>query len=279
MNKPPSHLPHPIALAALALACTAALAPASVLFTDNFDIADTGSLDGSDQTGRHTGLIANDIVLRSGGIQHTISGGQLNVLAPGLGRVRFQSAAALPGNALYDFGSGAGAAQMLADGGFRVEFDWTPVNNTSTDWICVNLGYNYFDTGVGVNQPSTDFGMLFRNNGGTQIFDNSVVVGTPSYAAPTVATHHALIDFAFSSFADGSLITATPSVDGIAAGAPVIFDWNGNAGVISLELGANDGTKRLDNLSISTVSVPEPTSLALLGLVGFAAASRPRRSA
>jgi PEP-CTERM motif len=275
MNKS-SHI-RTAALAALTLGISAAVAPAAVVFTDNFDIADTGSLDGSDQTGRHTGLLAGDVVLRSGGVQQTITGGQLNILTPPFGRVRFQSAPALPGNALWDFASGPAGAQILADGGFRFEFDWTPANNTTTDWVSYQLGFNYFDTPVGVNQPSTDFGIIFRNNGEIGTFDNSAGTTSGAFDVSAVVQRHALIDFAFSSFADGSLVTASVFVDNVSVGAPLIFDWNGNSGVINMEMAANDNPKRVDNVSITTV--PEPTSLALIGLAGLAFAGRRRRQA
>src|SRR3954468_21981555 len=57
--------------------------PAAVLFTDNFDIPDTSSLDGSIQTGRHTGILASDLVLRSGGTQMAISSQQVDFFKAG----------------------------------------------------------------------------------------------------------------------------------------------------------------------------------------------------
>lgn len=105
--------------ASMLIGMTSAASAITTIYTDNFDIPDTTSLDGSVQTGRHTGLLASNVVLRSGGVQHTITSGQLNVLATPYGRVRFQDAAALPANALWNFASGAAGAQILADGGFR----------------------------------------------------------------------------------------------------------------------------------------------------------------
>lgn len=46
---------------------------------------------------------------------------------------------------MWNFASGAAGAQILADGGFRFEFDWTPLNNTTDDWVCLNVGFNYLD--------------------------------------------------------------------------------------------------------------------------------------
>jgi len=269
------HLSKPSLAVSIALGLSASGSHAAVIFTDNFDIPDTGSLDGSVQAGRHTGMLASNVVLRSGGIQHTISGGQLNVLTPPFGRVRFQDAGALPGNSLWNFASGAAGAQILADGGFRFEFDWTPPNNTTDDWVCLNVGFNYLDTAVGATDPSTDFGLLIRNNGSTKFFDNSVGGVSPTFDVTNVTQRHAAIDFSFSSYADGSSVTANFFVDNVAVGAPVVFDWSGNGGVINIEMAANNNTKRVDNISISTI--PEPSGVMLLGLAGVIATGRRRR--
>ena len=81
-------------LSAALLAClTAHTFAGTVLIGDNFNAPDTNNFDNSDQTGRRSGLLASDIQLRSSLFQHGIAGNQLNF---GVGRVRFQSAAALP---------------------------------------------------------------------------------------------------------------------------------------------------------------------------------------
>ncbi len=254
---------------------TSGASAVTVIYTDNFNIPDTGSLDGSDQTGRHTGLLASNVVLRSGGVQHTITSGQLNVLTPPFGRVRFQDAGVLPTNTLWNFASGAAGAQILADGGFRFEFDWTPPNNTTDDWIGVNVGFNYLDTAVGAVNASTDFGLLIRNNGNAQFFDNSVAGVAPTFDVTSVAQRHAIIDFSFSSYADGTNVTANLFIDNVAVGAPVVFDWNGNGGVINIEMAANNLAKPVDNVSISTI--PEPSCVMLLGLAGLIATGHRRR--
>jgi hypothetical protein len=282
-KKTPEHMKlHPSGkfLAALTFGITATSSHAALLFTDNFNIPDTGSLDGSDQTGRHAGIIASDVVLRSGGVQHTISGGQLNVLptsgSPNVGRVRLQSAAALPTSTMYDFGSGLGGAQMLADGGFRFEFDWTPPDNSSNNWISFSLGANVFDQFVAVNSATTDFGIIFRNNGVIDTFDNGSGTSNGStFDITNVTQRHATLDFAFSSFADGSSVTASIMVDNVSVGAPLVFDWNGNASVINMEMASITTAKPVDNISISTI--PEPSGAMLLGLAGLIATGRRRR--
>jgi len=193
------------------------------------------------------------------------------------GRVRFQDAAALPGDALWNFASGAGGSQILQDKNFRFAFDWTPADNTSTNWISLSVGINVFDIATRVNDAQTDFGILFRNNGGTQLFDNGAATTGGNFNVPIVATHHAQIDFSFTSFADGSNVIATPSVDGVPVGTPFTFQWDNDGGVMNLELGNLAGGTKLDNISISTVAVPEPSAVWLLAMAGVGVAAIRRR--
>jgi hypothetical protein len=264
-----------IAVALSLWGLTAAVCPAATLFTDNFNIPDTGSLDGSDQTGRHTGLLTTDLVLRSGGVQHTITGNRLDFLLAGFddGRVRFHDTNNL-GN-LWNFAFGVGGSQILADGGLRIEFDWTPADNTSDNWISYSIGINGFDAAFRVANPSTDFGVLFRNNGGTQLFDNGGPTTGPTFNVSTVTTHHAQLDFSFGSFADETTVNLQGFVDGVLLGAGS-FQWNGNAGVLNMEIGNLAAGTKLDNVSISTI--PEPSSAALLAGVGLLAGARRRRA-
>ena len=89
----------------------------TVIWSDNFNIPDTGSLDGSDQTGRHTGLLASSVVGRSGGVQLSISGDELNIFKTGSGndgRMRFADPANTGGR--WNWASGTGGSTITNGG-------------------------------------------------------------------------------------------------------------------------------------------------------------------
>jgi hypothetical protein len=253
MKSPKLPFISPAALAAAAL-ISAVSASAEILFTDNFNVADTSSLDGSDQTGRHTGLVANDVLVRSGGAQMAIADNQVVFTNgfPVTGIVRLQPVA-LPPDTHYDFAAGTSGTAIGGAGGFRFEFDWTPSDNTSDNWISFSAGYTSFEETVRVNHPETDFGVLLRNNGGSAFFDNGAdTAGSDFNVSGGTVQHHARVDFSFSSFADGSTVTATTYVDNVLLDTRN-FTWDSNSGVLHMELGNITATKLLDNISISAL--------------------------
>jgi hypothetical protein len=255
-------------------------APAAVLFADNFNAPDTGNLDLSSQTGRRTGTNPA-IQVRSSWIQHGIAGNQLNFLFAGgnTGRVRFHND--LDNNTAtaetwHDWAAGEGAS-ILAAGGLRVEFDWIAGNNTTDNWVAFGVGHSSEsagEPGFRLNHAETDLGILFRYNGATEIFDNGVNLGAGgSVASPIVGLRHIMIDYQFTSFADGSPVTisAWESGTNVYNGA---FTWNNNAGQFYMELETIQNTL-IDNLTISTV--PEPSGAVLGLLCGLGVILRRRR--
>ena len=273
----------PIAVALATLLATISLeshAASTLLFGDNFNAPDTANFDASDQTGRRSGLHATDIQLRSSMVQHGISGNQLNFLTTGTGpgRIRFQSAAALPSNVWWNFATGAGATQTLADGGLLVEFDWTPADNTSDNWVSFNIGFPdqpAGEPGFRVNHPETDFGILFRNNGGTQYFDNGAATTGSNFDASTVAPRHVALSYSFNSFADGTNVLVSAAVNGQAVLTAQPFLWENNGGALFMELGNLASGTRIDNLSITTI--PEPSAGILSLAAGIALTLRRSR--
>lgn len=229
-----------------------------LLFRDNFDAPDTNNLDLSEQAGRRSGAVPG-IQVRSSRIQHGIAGNQLNFLDNRTGRIRFH---ADPDNnnatagTWHNWAGPATGPLVLDGGGIRVEFDWNAGNNTSENWISVNMGISgpgVGEPGFRVNHAETDVGMLFRYNGLTQIFDNGVNLGPQGEFPATVGLRHVVMDFLFNSFGEGNPVSVVASVDGIEVFNGGGFTWSNNFGELYFEIGTLENTL-IDNLEISTVT-------------------------
>ena len=141
-----------------------------------------------------------------------------------------------------------------------------PAGNTTGDWVSFQVGTINADNG---NLTDDDYGILFRQNGGTERFDNTVNLGAGGAFSATAGPRRVEISYAFSSFADGASVTATSKVDGTQVASDT-FTWDSNVGAMYMELGHNDPNLLVDNLTVSVI--PEPSSallssLAILGLI------------
>lgn len=232
----------------------------TLLFQDNFNVADNTSFDAALTDGRLSGTLASDIVLRAHRAQQQIQSSQLRLILPGgggAGGVRFNPLPA-PFTSRFNWASGSTGSDILASGGFIVSFDWTPANNTATQWITWAVGTPNADTGGSiVNTVTTDYGILLRNNGGTQRFDNSTGLGNGGTFPTTeggATTYAVTIEYIFSDFADGTPVTAITTVDGTEV-ANDSFAWDDNAGALYMEMATNLTGNLIDNLAISTRAV------------------------
>ena len=190
---------------------TALAVPGTVIWSDNFDTADTADFDAASLTGRLGGSLASAARLYKARLNPEIQSNKLLLTGDGA-RVQFR----IPDTATwYNWTTSAEAPNILTKGGFRVEFDFTPTNLTSDNWVSFSVGINEvgFNPGIRVNLTSTDYAILFRNNGKNQRFDNSTDLTAGTAVTPT-ATQHVVIDCAFTSFADGQSVQATSSVNG-----------------------------------------------------------------
>lgn len=233
----------------------------TLLFADNFNVADITNLDNSPlPEGRRTGTLATSVSLRSSMSQHHILSQQLRF--SGGGRTRFQTSPSV----WFNWASGATGTSILADGGLRIEFDWIPVNNTGTNWVSFDIGFpsgaTLAEPGTRVNHPQTDYGILFRNNGGTERFDNGFNKGPGLSFDPVLTNRHVVIDYAFDSFANGTTVRVIASVNGtvvtsdVVGGQTVPYEtlfWDNNAGELYFELGTNEAGHLIDNYSVSTI--------------------------
>jgi len=132
---------------------------------------------------------------------------------------------------------------------------------------------------LSVIHASTDAAIILRNNGGFALFDNGAGGASGGASSFSVAnsTRHVELNYAFTSFADTSLVSFNAIVDGNLV-TTQNFDWIGNLGVLNLELSGVAAGNRIDNFAITTI--PEPTAMTLLlGGLGMVLTSRRLRCA
>lgn len=257
--------------AALALVlpflCSAMAGANTLLYKDNFDTADTTNFDGAPLTGRLSGTLAATVFPKSAKAQQTIAGNQLSMVrtATGSGRIRFQTT-----GGWHNWAAGTAGTTTLTDGGMRVEFDWTPPDLTSQDWIALDIGHSAVEPTFRVLDPATDYGILFRNNGQGVRFDNGGSLGNAVGYTPTAGVRHVVIDFGFLSFADGTSVATKATVNGVQVASDT-FDWNGDGGVIYMELEGLQTGEKIDNFTVSTLPPEFSVSLAPSSFVSGAA--------
>ena len=234
-------------------AAASQLSADNLIWSDNFNVPDSGSFDAASLTDRRGGFYATEAVLRSANVQHQLLNQQLR-LGGDAGRVRFEipPGGAAPINS-YSWSGGSAAARILSGGGMRVEFDYLPTNNSSDRWLSFSIGFprssSYGEpTGFRLTDGQTDFGFLLRNNGATQYFKNAANALGGNFTA-TATSRHVVIRYGFTSVDNGSAFTAVVSVDG----TEVINQsgtWANNSGHLMIELGALEGGTLVDNFKV-----------------------------
>jgi hypothetical protein len=250
------------ALAACASVYLAVPASAAVLFSDNFNTPDTANFDGAPTDGRLSGTAAAATALASFGSQQDITGNQLDL--DKVGGVRFGGE-----TSRYDWAGALTSGDILSAGGFEVTFDWT-YGVSSTEWIAWKVGTDNADSGV--NAGSVDHALLLRQNGNTERWDNGANLGAGGSFVPNVdilTTYPVKLSYSFNSFADGANVTLIATVNGSEV-ANDTFTWDGNGGAQHMELQSGVDGNFIDNLTISTLPVPEPGTVALIGVGGLA---------
>jgi PEP-CTERM motif-containing protein len=251
-------------------------AKAALLFSDNFNRTPDTTLDTAPAPGELGGSLAGTVVMQSQQVLQNIVGGQLQLL-----NVGYSGTTSVRFNHDYDWSTGAAGAAILAAGGMDISFDWTAPENSSGNWISYSVGITpgHTDNAYEVVSGATDSGILLQDNGGVQSFATGGASGTDLAFNPTSLTHHVDLAYSFTSFADGSPVSVVATVDGNPAVIQT-FAWNGNGGVIYMELAsANTGsnTPLIDNFAVNTLAVPEPASLGLLAIGATSLLGRRRR--
>lgn len=261
-----------VALFLPALACSSASAASTLLWSDNFDVAD-GPFDSAGTAGRLSGSLAGSTSMQAFGAQQAITGNSLELIgSSGAPKgVRFGDQ-----NDRFDWAAGAGAT-ILLDGGFVVSYDWNPGSNTNAEWHSMNFGILNGD-GHGVNSVNTDYGILVRNasNGTNSIeaFNISNKVSETNSFIPTPNTWHAVTHtLALSSFANGSSVNVATTIDGVEyANNSFLLTHDGS---FRMDLATNTSDHLIDNFAVTTL--PEPSTTWLAGLTGLGLLIRRRR--
>lgn len=86
------------------------------------------------------------------------------------------------------------------------------------------------------------------------MFQNGTGGATSTFDV-TSLSHYVELDYAFSSFADGSPVTLKAYVDNVLILSQT-FTWNGNGGFQNMELSSLVSVSRIDNFSIQTFAPP-----------------------
>jgi hypothetical protein len=210
-------------------------------------------------------------VITSSGLNFTLGGGATtSEMRFGITGVTATGAAP----SLFDWSAGTGGADILAAGGFTVSFNWTAGDTTSGNWIFLTLG-NGGDisySNLRVLNSTTENGILFKNSGSEQIFNSGSGAGGGSYT-PTSTSHVVDVTYDLTSWAPGSTVAMSATVDGNAVGSTT-FTLNGTSGQF-LDVGTyGNANNDISNFNVSTV--PEPGTFTLLGS-GFALLAGLRR--
>jgi len=261
----------------------------TLIYNDSFAVPN-GNLD-SASLSRLSGVDGSLVAPQSGGVEQTITGGQLNLLGSGNGSVEMRFGVAGSPNSgntpnLYDWSSGTGGADIAAAGGFTVSFNWTAGDTSSGNWLFFAVGTLGDRTGGNLRvlqsgANATTAGILLKNSGSSQVFNAGTHEVADDGTFPVTSVNHVVdITYDFSSWANGSPVTMTATVDGNAAGSDS-FTW-ANAGTGEFfDIGSYDENNTIGDLNIDTLAtVPEPSSWVMLagGLGTLVAFRRFRRS-
>jgi hypothetical protein len=244
----------------------------TVVWSDNFP-GSAGNLDTASTSGI-TGVDGGTggALPQSAAVESTINGsGQLDLLSPGgsgsgdSGYIRFDTVGS--SSSLYNWAASPAASAITAAGGFSVSFNWTPANTTGSDWIYFaagadpadSFGYGYANVIWSANTAS---GIILANNGNVQTFHSNSSVASSGSFTPTL-DNALTLNYYFTSWAAGSPVTLTATVNGTTVISGDSFTWNSaESGANYLNLGSYQESNLIGPITISTV--PEPGSWAMM---------------
>lgn len=254
---PPSR-PFTLAAAGLFLAGSLAASAQTVIFSDNYNVAN-GNLDTASLAGRTNGVAAGSVLPQSDAVEQLISGDKLELVSPGgdgtgsSGAMRFDTIG--HSSTLYDWSSGTAGTDITSAGGLTVTFNWTANNTTSSDWIFLAIGSDPADV-YGYNykllalSTATSAGIILANDGSAAAYNEGVEGATGSFTA-TNTSHVVKMDYQFKSWAAGTPVMVTVFVDGKFVLADS-FTWKYGAGSQYMSIGTYQESNLIDNFNVST---------------------------
>ena len=290
--------PNPL-LCGLASICLASSAHAAVLFSDNFTTSgQSNDVNFESSSGRQSGTLGSVQYRQgNGAFSSTLTGTVADEAANGVATEVSDNSASgtlwLTGSTLASVSLEHSFTENAGVGGYTsISFTVDPITaslGTSGNWAAITLGAgdnsSYGSSGTGargqfITNAGAHFGILFRDNGGYQVFNGSSAVASGTYdATPTVGTTHA-VEVRITGLVDGNAWDGSGDsqidvyVDG---GLTPFFTYTKTGGYTDnfITLESFGGNSQFDDFQIAVV--PEP-SVALLGGLGLFGWMRHRRA-
>ena len=290
--------PNPL-LCGLVSICLASSADAAVLFSDNFTTSgQSNDVNFESSSGRQSGTLGSVQYRQgNGAFSSTLTGTVADEAANGVATEVSDNSASgtlwLTGSTLASVSLEHNFTENAGAGGYTsISFTVDPITaslGTSSNWAAITLGAgdnsSYGSSGTGargqfITNAGAHFGILFRDNGGYQVFNGSSGVASGTYdATPTVGTTHA-VEVRITGLVDGNAWDGSGDsqidvyVDG---GLTPFFTYTKTGGYTDnfITLESFGGNSQFDDFQIAVV--PEP-SVALLGGLGLFGWMRHRRA-
>ena len=290
--------PNPL-LCGLVSICLASSADAAVLFSDNFTTSgQSNDVNFESSSGRQSGTLGSVQYRQgNGAFSSTLTGTVADEAANGVATEVSDNSASgtlwLTGSTLASVSLEHNFTENAGVGGYTsISFTVDPITaslGTSSNWAAITLGAgdnsSYGSSGTGargqfITNAGAHFGILFRDNGGYQVFNGSSGVASGTYdATPTVGTTHA-VEVRITGLVDGNAWDGSGDsqidvyVDG---GLTPFFTYTKTGGYTDnfITLESFGGNSQFDDFQIAVV--PEP-SVALLGGLGLFGWMRHRRA-